>query len=73
MNTIQQSHNSIIAEIHSIREQLAEQYHDDLHAYSQAAEAHCRALGFEIVASPYRPIVNINAKNIKIDAEAENS
>lgn len=39
-------HDPIIAEIHAIRERLASQYQNDLAAYSLAAEAHCRALGF---------------------------
>lgn len=52
MNTKQAWHDPIVAEIHATRERLAEQYHDDLLAYSQAAESHCRALGFYIVESP---------------------
>jgi hypothetical protein len=39
-------HDPIVAEIHAIRERLASQYQNDLAAYSLAAEAHCRALGF---------------------------
>ncbi|MEF8756223.1 MAG: hypothetical protein V5B60_20190 [Accumulibacter sp.] len=35
----------VVAEIHATRERLAEQYQHDLLAYSEAAEAHCRALG----------------------------
>ncbi len=42
----------IVAELHTIREQLAERFHTDLAAYSRAAEAHCRELGFQIVQSP---------------------
>lgn len=38
-------HDPVVAEIHATRERLAEHYHDDLRAYSAAAEAHCRALG----------------------------
>ena len=45
-------HDPIVTEIHATRERLAEQYHNDLVAYSQAAERHCRALGFRIVESP---------------------
>jgi hypothetical protein len=52
MNTTQPWHDPIVAEIHAIRERLAKQYHNDLVAYSQAAEAHCRALGFRMVESP---------------------
>jgi hypothetical protein len=42
----------IVTEIHATRERLAELYHNDLAAYSQTAETHCRALGFRIVESP---------------------
>lgn len=42
----------IVAELHTIREQLAERFHNDLAAYSRAADAHCRELGFQIVKSP---------------------
>lgn len=52
MNTTQQQGDSIVAEIHATREHLAEQYHNDLVAYSHATEAHCRTLGFRIVESP---------------------
>jgi hypothetical protein len=55
MNKTQPHHDSIIAEIHAIRQHLAEQYHNDLVAYSQAAETHCRALGFQMVESPHLP------------------
>jgi len=41
----------IVAEIHAIREQLAERFHNDLAAYSETADAHCRALGFHMVPS----------------------
>ena len=54
MNTAAMRHDPVVAEIHAAREQLAEQYHGDLLAYSQAAEAHCRALGFRFVESPRR-------------------
>jgi hypothetical protein len=40
-------HDPIVAEIHAMRERLASQFQNDLAAYSLAAEAHCRALGFE--------------------------
>ena len=37
----------------STRERLAELYHNDLLAYSQALlETHCRDLGFQMVESP---------------------
>ena len=42
-------HDPVVAEIHLIREHLANRYHDDLMAYSKAAEEHCRALGLNIV------------------------
>ena len=40
-------HDPIVAEIHAMRERLASQFQNDLAAYSLAAEAHCRALGFK--------------------------
>jgi hypothetical protein len=46
--------DSIVAEIHAIRDHLAEQYGNDLTAYSTAAEAHCQALGFIIVENQHR-------------------
>lgn len=46
-------HDSIVTEIHNTRERLAEQYHNDLVAYSQAAEMHCLALGFRMVESSH--------------------
>lgn len=52
MNTIQSCQDSIVDEIHNTREQLAELYHNDLVAYSQAAQEHCVALGFSLVDSP---------------------
>ena len=39
-------HDPIVAEIHAMRERLASQFQNDLAAYSLAAEAHCRELGF---------------------------
>ena len=41
-------HDPIVAEIHAMRERFAGQYQNDLAAYSKAAEAHCRALGFTV-------------------------
>ncbi len=41
-------HDPVVAEIHATRERLAEHYHHDLLAYSEAAEAHCRALGLHM-------------------------
>jgi hypothetical protein len=57
MNPAALRHDPVVAEIHAAREQLAEQYHNDLLAYSQAAEAHCHALGFRFAASPRRQAV----------------
>lgn len=42
----------IVAELHAIRDQLAERFQNDLTAYSEAATAHCRALGFYPVTAP---------------------
>jgi hypothetical protein len=57
MNTTQPWHNSIVDEIHSTRERLAEQYNNDLLAYSLAAQSHCLDLGFCIVESPrHKPV-----------------
>lgn len=49
MTVDQITHDSIISELHATRERLAEQYHNDLLAFSKAAELHCLALGFEII------------------------
>lgn len=51
MNATQPPRDPIITEIHAIREHLAEQYKNDLVAYSHAAEEHCRTLGFYAVES----------------------
>ncbi|MFM9912697.1 MAG: hypothetical protein ACKVN9_04105 [Methylophilaceae bacterium] len=48
------SQDLVVAEIHAVREGLANQYQNDLAAYSAAAEAHCRKLGFVIAESPRR-------------------
>lgn len=42
----------LVAELHALRERLAERFDNDLNAYSEAAAAHCRALGFQIGGSP---------------------
>jgi hypothetical protein len=52
MTTTPVCRNPIVAELHAIREQLAERFHNDLAAYSRAADAHCRELGFHTVPSP---------------------
>ncbi|MBI5922863.1 MAG: hypothetical protein HY847_14620 [Betaproteobacteria bacterium] len=31
-----------------MRERIASEFHNDLAAYSKAAEAHCRSLGFTV-------------------------
>jgi hypothetical protein len=54
MNNPQSRHDPIVAELHTVRERLADQYHNDLRAYSQAAESHCRELGFRFAESPRR-------------------
>ncbi len=48
MNATSTWHDPIVAEIHATRERLADQYHNDLLAYSKVAEAHCRALGLSM-------------------------
>ena len=68
MNTTQPWHDSIVAEIHATRERLAEQYQNDLLAYSQAAESHCRALGFQIVESPRRRLVHEKPQQVEVAA-----
>lgn len=47
MNKISELHDPIVAEIHATRERLANEFHNDLGAYSKSAEAHCRAMGFK--------------------------
>jgi hypothetical protein len=44
-------HDPVVAEIHQIRNEIAEKYHHDLDAIAKAAEEKTRALGFT-VASP---------------------
>lgn len=56
MSKTQSCDDPVIAEIHAIRQHFAEQYHNDLVAYSQAAETHSRALGFQMVESPRLPL-----------------
>jgi hypothetical protein len=51
MTTAPAWRDPIVAEIHAIREQLAERFHNDLAAYSETTDAHCRALGFHMVQS----------------------
>jgi len=55
MNAAQAWHDPIVAEIHATRERLAEHYQNDLMAYSQAAEAQCRALGLKMMEGQRLP------------------
>lgn len=69
-------HDPVVAEIHSIRERLAEHYHNDLLAYSEAAEAHCRALGLNMAedqhhAVPIAPISVAAARPAQPDSPAD--
>ena len=57
MNAISTWSDPIVAEIHGIRERLAQEYENDLYAYSQAAESHCQTLGFDFVESPRRQLI----------------
>lgn len=68
-HTTQPRHDSIVDEIHATRERLAEQYQNDLLAYSQAAESHCRALGFQIVESPRLRQVHENLQQVEVAAQ----
>ena len=69
MNALQSPHGDIIMEMRTLRERLAKQYGNDLLAYSRAAEAHCRDLGFTIVESPRRqPIQEPPLKQAEIAA-----
>jgi hypothetical protein len=47
-------HDPVVAEIHAARERLADQYHNDLLAYSEAAVAHCHALGLTMAEGQHR-------------------
>lgn len=73
MNTTQPRHEPIVDEIHAARERLAELYHNNLLAYSQAAESHCRALGFRIVESPRRQPVQETLNSQRSPDEAEHT
>lgn len=53
MNKIPVWHNPIIAEINAARERLTNQFQNDLAAYSKSAEAHCRALCFQVAESQH--------------------
>lgn len=56
MNAPSPWHDPVVAEIHATRERLAEQYHNDLRAYSEAAQAHCRALGLNMAEDQLRVV-----------------
>jgi hypothetical protein len=58
----------VIDKIHKSREAI-KQYQNDLLAYSQAAESHCRALGFQIVESPRRLLVHENPQQVEVAAQ----
>ena len=47
-------HDPVVADIHATRERLADQYHNDLLAYSKAAEARCRALGLTMAEDEHQ-------------------
>jgi hypothetical protein len=68
VKTTQLWHDPIVDEIHATRERLAEQYHNDLIAYSQAAESHCLNLGFRIVESPRRQPIRESQQQAKVAA-----
>jgi hypothetical protein len=42
--------DSVVSELHAIRQELLEKYQGDMHAYSKAASAHALQLGFKLVA-----------------------
>ena len=65
MNTPPVLRDLIVEEIHATRERLASQFKNDLAAYSAAAEAHCRALGFQIIDDPKH---RANAENTAVHA-----
>lgn len=52
MSTNHSVQDPIIVELHAIRGRLAERFHNDLTAYSEAAAAHCRQLGFHFTSLP---------------------
>jgi hypothetical protein len=53
MNTTETWHDPVVAEIHATRQHLAEQFRNDLLAYSNAAEARCHALGLRMIEDPH--------------------
>ncbi|MDD5297041.1 MAG: hypothetical protein PHU46_09015 [Rhodocyclaceae bacterium] len=54
MNTTKPWHDPVVAEVHAARELLAEQYHSDFMAYSEAAVAHCHALGLNMAEDQHQ-------------------
>jgi hypothetical protein len=67
MNPLTPWLDPVVAEIHATRERLADQYHNDLLAYSKAAETHCRTLGL-IMVEDQHPIVQPTPSNIQSKA-----
>lgn len=59
MNAPSPWHDPVVAEIHAARERLADQYHNDLLAYSKAAEARCRALGLNMAEDQHLHAVSL--------------
>jgi hypothetical protein len=58
MNATTLWHDPVVAEIHAVRERLADQYHNDLLAYSKAAEVGCHALGLNMTEDRHRYAVS---------------
>lgn len=54
MNATIPWHDPVVAEIHAARERLADQYHNDLLAYSKAAAARCQALGLTMAEDQHK-------------------
>jgi hypothetical protein len=63
MNSLTPWLDPVVAEIHATRELLADQYHNDLLAYSKAAEAHCHALGLIMVEDQHH-IVQVTPSDL---------
>lgn len=61
MNTTSPWHDPVVAEIHAARERLADQYHNDLLAYSKAAEDRCRALGLNMAEDRHLHAVSLSS------------
>ena len=61
MNATSPWHDPVVAEIHATRERLADQYHNDLLAYSKAAEARCHALGLNVTEDQHKHAVSLTS------------